>query len=129
MILGYSTNSARTDFREFINSQSLPAGSYYLEARTATPTVYLSLKKNGAFLVTSHTENTAPYDLDGGSPRMLDQGSYEFIVSDKTSSKTAAFTVGSIAPPPPTTKPVVTTAITYNPDEVQLNLTVNGQSR
>lgn len=92
MIIGYSTN--RTDFKELIQGDSIPAGDYYVEAKDATPTVYFTLEKDGQILVNKKPENGAPYDLDGGVKRTFTNGNYKLLVQDKTGSKIVEFSVG-----------------------------------
>lgn len=113
MIVGYSTKSDRSDFKEVVSGQSLPVGSYYFEARQATNPVLFTLKKGSTTLVNNKQENQAPYDLDGGTIRSFDSGDYELTVTDKANvSVVVSFTVGSTPPPPPPTDVVVNVPVT-----------------
>lgn len=100
MKIGFSRNANRTDFREFVEGESIAAGNIYIEARDVTPTVYFTLVKNAVTIVNNKPENGAPYDAHGGQPYNATDGSYSLAVTDKTSTKTAYFTVGTVTPPP-----------------------------
>lgn len=154
MQIGYSTQSNRSDFKQF--TTSLTPGNIYVEARQAVAPIVFTLKKDGVQVV-SRTENGAPYDMMGGSstgatPYSAQSGSYELTVKDAAGTQVIIFTVGTITPPPvygctdPTatnynpnatvddgsctytqpTKPQVVVNVTADPTQVDLVIKVNG---
>lgn len=155
MIVGYSTQSNRSDFKSI--PATLSTGTYYIEARQNSGGVTFTLTKDGV-QVLSRTENGAPFDMNGGSTSTatgynFTAGNYTLTTRDSTGTITTNFTVGSVPQPiygctdptatnynpnatiddgsctyPPSTKPAVTVNITTAGD-VDVIVKINGVTK
>ncbi|GIU70126.1 MAG: hypothetical protein KatS3mg002_1362 [Candidatus Woesearchaeota archaeon] len=96
MTIGYSTKADRTDFKELNSGDTIPTGTYYIEARNVKAPVFFTLEKDGVTLVKDKQENITPFDLDGGTPRNFTNGNYSLTVKDKTSQFRINFVVGTL---------------------------------
>lgn len=155
MIIGYSTQSNRSDFKSI--PLTLVPGTYYIEARQNSGGVTFTLNKDGV-QVLNRTENGAPFDMNGGSTSTatgynFTAGNYTLTTRDSTGTITTNFTIGSVPQPiygctdptatnynpnatiddgsctyPPSTKPAVTVNITTAGD-VDVIVKINGVTK
>ncbi len=108
MIIGYSTKSDRSDFKELHDGDNLPEGSYYFEARGVVAPVYFDFFKNDITLIEHKRENTPPFDLHGGQPYFASSGQYGIFVDAPSEDLFIPFDIGLEIP---TKEPVAETYI------------------